>query len=321
MTALREVVAPKELSPTPLSRRRPATAAPPPIEVERIPVRKGSFVIVGGLRSTLGFEAWKASTPRQRRAILREVSGEKPDFVALLGDLVFCGSSEDSWEDYDRLSSPLKSGGVPAYPILGNHDYWLSRRTALSNYFARFPHLRGRHWYAAAYAGVGIVFLDSNVQWLTAGAWREQIAWYERVLEQWDREREILGSIVLLYHPAFTRRTSSDILHVQRDLLPGFLRSRKTLAMVSGLVRDDAPAFRGGKAFLAAGAAGTHSAAGERRSADGAAATLPRYLRVRPEGRGVAIEVRGLDPETDGFATLGRFDLPWVRPGERANDS
>ena len=294
--------------PFPSVRRRPALAPPPPIEPERINARKGSFVVVGGLRSTLGFEAWRASTPRERRAMLKEVSGEKPDFVALLGDLVFCGSSADAWLDYDRIASPLTSSGVPAYPVLGNHDYWLTRRSALSNYFARFPHLRGRHWYAATYAGVGLAFLDSNVQWLTAGAWEEQIEWYERLLAQWDADREILGTIVLLYHPAFSRRTSTDILHVQRDLLPVFLRSRKTLAMLSGLVHDDAPVFRDGRAFLASGPAGPSSFA--RSSIDDAASTL-RYLRLRPEGGSVAVEARSLEPEGSGFTTERRFDLRW----------
>jgi len=293
--------------PFPSARRRPAPAPPPPIEPERITARKGSFVVVGGLRSTLGFEAWRASTPRERRAILKEVSGEKPDFVALLGDLVFCGSSADAWLDYDRVASPLKSSGVPAYPVLGNRDYWLTRRSALSNYFARFPHLRGRHWYAATYAGIGLAFLDSNVQWLTAGAWDEQIEWYERLLAQWDADREILGTIVLLYHPAFSRRTSTDMLHVQRDLLPVFLRSHKTLAMLSGLVHEDAPVFRDGRAFLAAGAAGPSSFS--RHSTQDAASV--RYLRLRPEGGGVAVEVRSLEPEGSGFATERRFDLRW----------
>jgi predicted phosphohydrolase len=296
------------LRPFPSVREGRAAPAPPlPIEPERIVARQGSFVVVGGLSSTLGFEAWRASTPSARRAVLKEVSGEKPDFVALLGDLVFCGSSADAWIDYDRVASPLKSSGVPAYPVLGNHDYWLSRRSALSNYFARFPHLRGRHWYAAAYAGIGLAFLDSNVQWLTAGAWREQIDWYERLLAQWDADREILGTIVLLYHPVFSRRASTDILHVQRDLLPVFLRSRKTLAMLSGLVHDNAPAFRDGRAFLAAGSAGSSSFAG---SAASAGSGL-RYLRLRPEGGGVAVEVRSLGSEGPGFATAQRLDLRW----------
>jgi len=293
--------------PFPSVSRRPAPAPPPPIEPERIAARTGSFVVVGGLRSTLGSEAWRASTPRERRAILKEVSGEKPDFVALLGDLVFCGSSADAWTDYDRVTSPLKSSGVPAYPVLGNHDYWLTRRSALSNYFSRFPHLRGRHWYAATYAGIGIAFLDSNVQWLTAGAWQEQTEWYERLLEQWDADREILGTVVLLYHPAFSRRTSTDILHVQRDLLPVFLRSRKTLAMLSGLVHDDTPVFRDGRAFLTAGGPGSSSFAAS--AADRSSAL--RYLRLKPEGGGVAVEVRCLDPEGAGFTTAKRFDLRW----------
>lgn len=314
MAALREVLATRQADAIPS--RRFISTPPTPVEPSAIATRKGSFVVVGGLRASLGIEAWKKSTPRHRRAILREVSRERPDFVALLGDLVFCGSSADAWADFDRLSSPLKANGIPAYPALGNHDYWLSRRAALSNYFGRFPHLGGRRWYAATYAGLGLIFLDSNVQWLTAGSWKEQIQWYEGLLARWDAEPSILGAIVFLYHPAFTKRESSDIRHVQRDVLPGFLASRKTRAMVSGLVHDDAPFFRSGKAFLAAGAAGpTFGASGARARQATSDPTL-RYLRIRPEGGGVAVEIRGLEPGAAGFEDVGRYDLPWAA-GER----
>jgi Calcineurin-like phosphoesterase len=319
MSAIREAVPTPLREVPPAAPRRRSPAPQPAIEPERIAVRQGGFAVVGGLRSTLGFEAWRASTPRERRAILREASSEKPDFIALLGDLVFCGSSADAWLDYERMSGPLKSSGVPAYPVLGNHDYWLARRPALSNYFGHFPHLRGRHWYAAIYAGVGLIFLDSNVQWLTGAVWREQLEWYERLLAQWETDREILGVLVLQYHPAFTRRTSPDVLHVQRDLVPPFLRARKTLAMLSGLVHDDAPVFRGGKAFLAAGAAGRALSDGGRPSDETPRSMPPlRYLRVRPEGGGVAVEIRGYEPDGSGFATVGRHDLRWGPPDDRS---
>src|SRR5262249_58331170 len=89
--------------------------------------------------------------------------------------------------DFDRLCTPLKSGGIPAYPVLGNHDYWVYRRPALANYFERFPHLRRRHWYAATYGPLGLVFLDSNLRWLPAADWREQKDWFLSTLASWGR--------------------------------------------------------------------------------------------------------------------------------------
>src|SRR4029453_12960686 len=79
-----------------------------PVEPASLPLRTGWFAVVGDLQPSSGFEVWRESNPKERRAILREVSEEKPDFVALLGDLVFCGSSAAAWTDFDRLCTPLK---------------------------------------------------------------------------------------------------------------------------------------------------------------------------------------------------------------------
>jgi len=233
-----------------------------PIEPLRLEVRGGAFAIVGDLQPTSGLEVWRESNPRERRAILREVSEENPDFVAFLGDLVFCGSSSAAWDEFDRLCSPLKAAGIVAYPVLGNHEYWLSRRPALANFFGRFPHLRERHWYAATYGSLGLVFLDSNLRWLPPAAWREQLVWYRRQLAQWDADDAISGTLVLLHHPPFTNsRVTSDTIHVQRDFVPPFTQSAKTLAMVSGHVHNYERFVRDDKTFLVAGGGGGPRAA------------------------------------------------------------
>ena len=77
--------------------------------------------------------------------------------------------------------------------------------------------------------------------------------------------------------------------------------------MLSGLVHDDTPVFRDGRAFLTAGGPGSSSFAAS--AADRSSAL--RYLRLKPEGGGVAVEVRCLDPEGAGFTTAKRFDLRW----------
>jgi len=293
------------------------------IEPERLEVRRGAFAIVGDLQPTSGLEIWRESNPRERRAILREVSEENPDFVAFLGDLVFCGSSSAAWDEFDRLCSPLKAAGISAYPVLGNHEYWLSRRPALANYFARFPHLRGRHWYAATYGSLGLVFLDSNLRWLPPAAWREQLAWFRRRLEQWDADDAISGTLVLLHHPPFTNsRVTSDTIHVQRDFVPPFVQSAKTLAMVSGHVHNYERYVRDGKTFLVAGGGGGPRAAlregGRRRHTDdlfeGGRIRAFHYLRFRPGTDALEVEVRGLEKDGTGFDTMERFELRRTAP-------
>jgi hypothetical protein len=293
------------------------------IEADRVEVRSGSFAIVGDLQPTSGLEVWRESNPRERRAILREVSLENPDFVGFLGDLVFCGSSGPAWEEFDRLCAPIKSGGIPTYPVLGNHEYWLSRRPALANYFGRFPHLRDRHWYALAYGELGLVFLDSNLRWLPPAAWRQQLAWYRRLLEQWDADPSVRAVLVLLHHPPFTNsRVTSDAIHVQRDFVPLFSCARKTLAMISGHVHNYERFLRDGKVYLVAGGGGGPRAplreGARRRHTDdlfsGGRIRDFHYLRFRPAAESVEVEVRGLQKDGTGFDTMERFDLRGPEP-------
>jgi predicted phosphohydrolase len=286
-------------------------------------VQTGAFAVVGDLQPTSQFEVWRESNPEERKAILRELSAESPDFVAFLGDLVFCGSSASAWADFDRLCGPLRSAGIRTYSVLGNHEYWISKRPALANYFQRFPHLRNRHWYALRYGPVGLLFLDSNVQWLPAPGWREQLAWYRRRLDDWDADPAMRGVLVLLHHPPFTNsRVTSDTHHVQRDFVPAFAGARKTLAMLSGHVHSYERFVRDGKTFLVAGGGGgprVPLAEGRRRRhADdlfaGGSVRAFHYVRMRPAALGLEVEVRGLEKDGTAFETMDRFVLGWAAP-------
>lgn len=277
-------------------------------ELASIPPRTGRFILLGSFRAALGADAWEAGNPRRSRAIVREVSLEQPDFVGLLGDLVFCGSSGDAWLEYDRLTAPLKTAGIPIYPVLGNHEYWLSSRAALGNYFGRFPRLAGRHWYAARYGPLGLAFLDSNAQWLSMAAWREQCAWLARLLAGWDADEAISGGLVLLYHPPFTReRATADTQRVQRDFVPLFAAARKTLAMVSGHSNGESRRA-GGKAYLVASRRPPDAGGPARRAL---APELPpfRWLSVSVSAPAVVIETRELRGDEATATTLESLSL------------
>ena len=278
------------------------------IEIEPIASRTDRFVLLGSFRMALGPDSWEATDPRRSRAIVREVSHEEPDFVALLGDLVFCGSSEDAWLEYDRLTAPFKSAGVPVYPVLGNHEYWLSSRPALAKYFSRFPKLGGRRWYAARYGTLGLAFLDSNAQWLSPSMWRDQCAWLASLLRAWDEDETIRGSFVLLHHAPYARaRATADTQRVQRDLVPVFAQAHKTLAMVSGHPMGE-PRLGAGKAFLVAAQPSEEAPQGRRR---GEAATPPpfQWLSVVVHGSGVRVETRQLERDEDSAGTAERIEL------------
>jgi Icc-related predicted phosphoesterase len=280
----------------------------------------GCFAIVGDLQQRSRLELWRESNWAGRARIIRQIAQEAPDFLAVVGDLVFCGSSRAHWAEFDDLFTPLCEAAIPILPTLGNHDYWLVRQSALVHFFSRFPHLAERHWYTMTYGQLGLIFLDSNVRWLPASRWQEQIDWYGQELERFEHDPQIAGVLVLLHHPPYTNSLlTSDELHVQRAFVPAFMRARKTLAMISGHVHSYERFERAGKTFLVTGGCGPRIklATGARRRHhddlfDGPARRYFHFLRFTPSATGLTVEMRGLREHESGCETLDHFASPWV---------
>lgn len=285
-----------------------------------IVLRSGRFAAVGDLQRTSRAEIWRESNDRERERVLRAIAAEEPDFVALLGDLVFRGSSSAEWARFDTLASPIRLARIPVLPVLGNHEYWVARGPALSNFFARFPHLEGRRWHAVTYGPLRILALDSNLRFLTPSIWEEQRLWYEEQLRQSDADRDIRGILVLVHHPPYTNSTvTSDEIHVQRTFVPGFERSAKTLAMLSGHVHSYERFLRAGKAYVVTGGGGGPrvrlASESRRRHTDdlfaGPSVRDFHYLVGEVTPLGLEIEMKGMPKGGEQFAALERFALAW----------
>ena len=290
-----------------------------------IVLRSGRFAAVGDLQRTSRAEVWRESNDRERERVLRSMAAEAPDFVALLGDLVFRGSSAAEWSRFDVLAAPLRLARIPVVPVLGNHEYWVQRGPALANYFARFPYLSGRRWHAAGYGPLAIIALDSNLRFLPSGVWEEQRLWFEAELARADDDPSVRGVLVLVHHPPYTNSTvTSDELHVQRAFVPAFEASRKTMAMMSGHVHSYERFLRHGKAYIVTGGGGGPrarlAADARRRHADDLFGGLPirdfHYLLGAVHDDGLEIEMKGMPKGGETFSTLERFVLPW--PGGTA---
>ncbi len=286
-----------------------------------IEVRSGRFAVVGDLQRTSRAEFWRESNPEERRRLVAEIAARSPDFVVALGDLVFQGSSRRDWEFFDALTAPLREAGIPIFPLLGNHEYWLSSRIALRNFFERFPTLAGRRWHADTYGSLGLLFLDSNERELGREAWREQEAWLGETLARFDADPAVRGVVVFVHHPPFTNSTvTGDELHVRRAFVPSFAAARKTLAMVAGHVHSYEHFVRGGKTFLVAGGGGGPrvklARGAARRHADdlfeGPELRHFHFLLCSPGPSGLDVEVVGLEKGASDCAPLARFTLPWA---------
>jgi Icc-related predicted phosphoesterase len=264
-------------------------------------------------------EFWRKSNAQERVQLIQQIVTEAPDFLAIVGDLVFQGSSAADWVAFDTLATPLCEARMPVLPLLGNHDYGLVRRAALPHFFRRFPHLGGRHWFATTYGSLGLIFLDSNARRMPTAQWQAQAAWYRHTLQHFELDPGVQGVLVLLHHPPYTNSPLvSDAHAVQRAFVPPFNRARKTLVMVAGHVHSYERFVRAGKTFLVTGGGGPRVkvATGRRRRHPdecfgGPSVRNFHFLMLTPSPTGLEIAMRGLHTPCGEFATLDHIALPW----------
>lgn len=295
------------------------TGVPPQFAGGPLTCEQGRFAIVGDLQLRSTLEFWRKSNAQQRIQLIRQIVAEAPDFLAIVGDLVFQGSSAAHWAGFDTLTSPLCEARMPVVPLLGNHDYGLVRRTALPHFFKRFPHLDGRHWFFKTYGPLGLIFLDSNVRRMPRAQWQAQVNWYGRTLEHCEQHPDIRGVVVLLHHPPYTNSPMvADARAVQGAFVPPFTRARKTLAMVAGHVHSYERFVRAGKTFLVSGGGGPRVkvATGRRRRHlddcfGGPSIRNFHFLMLTLSSTGLEIAMRGLHTHAGEFATLDHMALPW----------
>ena len=297
-----------------------ASAQPVPHEFAVEP-RSGRFAVVSDLQRTSRVEVWRERNRDERDRIVAGIAAAGPDFVAMLGDLVFRGSAARDWEEFDLTAEPLREAGIPVFPILGNHDYWVSARVALRHYFTRFPHLAGRRWYTLRYGPVALVCVDSNLRWLRRGAWEEQNAWFVSELGRLDDDPSVRGTLVLVHHPPYTNSTvTGDELHVQRFFVPAFERAGKTLAMLSGHVHSYERFHRRGRTYLVTGGGGGPriklAREGRRmRHADDLFAGPPirffHFLSFHLAADGIEVEAVGLPKGGWDLQPMDRFTLEY----------
>lgn len=296
------------------------SASPRQGEGEIMHYQRGRFAIVGDLQSTSRMEFWRKSNARELVQLIQQIVTEAPDFLAIVGDLVFRGSSAMHWAAFDQLATPLCHAQVPILPLLGNHDYGIRRRPALAYFFRRFPHLGGRHWFSCLYGPLGLIFLDSNRGRLSTAQWRAQLSWYRHELQRFEHIAEILGVLVLLHHPPYTNSTlTPDNRVVQRVFVPPFVQARKTLLMVAGHVHSYERFARAGKMFLVTGGGGPRvklATGRRRRHMDDCFSGPPvrgfHFLMLTPTPTQLEIEMRGLHQHGSMFETLDCFALSWA---------
>jgi predicted phosphodiesterase len=281
----------------------------------------GPIVVLGDTQRTSWAERWigrEQNETARNRVVAKIATEERPALVVHLGDMVTTGADPEDWEYFDRLMSPLTARGLRIRAVLGNHDLWGDDERALGHVRRRFPELTHGGWYALRQRGLGLVWLNSN---LDGPAAREQSAWFKTTLDDFDHDANMRGVLVFTHHPPFTNGIGhSADPYVVSELLPPFLRARKTLALLSGHVHGYERFAESGKAFIVSGGAGgprVEYAVGSEASPVPTYVTpdgRPRafnYVVIEGRSREVAVTVKCLDVDAVCVGgILERFSLP-----------
>ena len=286
------------------------------------PYREGMRIaVVGDLQRTAPIlEFFREENDRERASVVSEITKERPDLLLFAGDNVFGGGCEAQWRSFDSLTIALREAGIVAASAFGNHEYWLTRASADEHLFARFPLNARRHWFSLAMGPLRIVVLDSNKRRLGA-KWSEQLAWYARELDVFDRDATVRGVLLVVHHPPYTNSSvTGDEIHVQRAIVPRFESAEKTLAMLNGHVHSYERFLRKGKMYVVSGGGGgprarLHTGSRRRHFDDcheGPALRAFNFVLYTVTNDGLTAEVRGLAKGACEWATIDRFALTFV---------
>jgi acid phosphatase type 7 len=116
-----------------------------------------------------------AANPEVRVTLVKAIADANPAFICFTGDVVYNGHDADDWKVFDTETAVWRDKKIPIYPALGNHDLHGPEKTALGNYFQRFPDLKNSRFYSVRAGNSLILVIDSSLdeisgpqgQWLT----------------------------------------------------------------------------------------------------------------------------------------------------------
>ena len=274
------------------------------------------LVVVGDLQRTF-FTLLNEQNDPERQRIVEGIAAASPDLLAITGDCVFDGASDDSWQAFDRLVAPLHA--IPTVAAFGNHEYLLGTGAAEAHVFPRFPLDAQRHWFRVDLGPLAVVVLDSNKGHVEP-RWAEQIAWYADELQKIDRDAQVRGVFVVLHHAPYSNSsTPGEDEDVQHDLVPPLLHATKTMALLSGHVHSYQRFLVGNKVFVVSGGGGgprVKLATGpDRRHPDdlfpGPALRDFHFTVYTLTQDGIEAEVRGLPKGGTAMYPMDRFSMGW----------
>jgi len=155
---------------------------------------------------------------------LEKVKEQNLSLAVLVGDLTKYGSDQQ----FQEVKEVLEKGEVNYFPLIGNHDLWLTRETGRDIY----PQYFGDRYYSMEIEGLQFIFLDNADQWQGMG--QTQLDWLAEKLRN-DAET-IIFSHIPFYHPEsekvmdeYSQELTSEVEFVLEKIC-----QKPPLALISG---------------------------------------------------------------------------------------
>jgi 3',5'-cyclic AMP phosphodiesterase CpdA len=204
-----------------------------------------------------------ASNPTVRQDLVRAIARAHPAFICFTGDIVYHGGDSEDWKVFDRETKAWREDDIPLFPALGNHEFY-GGKTALSNYFQRFPQLRGSRYYSVRAANALILVLDSSLDELSG----PQGQWLAGKLDNLPAAVDFV--FLMLHHPPYTSSmpgmfgNGGHSARTQEKALAKALedhqsRTRARFVVFAGHVHNYERHEHGGVTYFVSGGAGAHA--------------------------------------------------------------
>ena len=134
------------------------------------------------------------ANPAVRQALVAAIDKDHPAFISIGGDIVYTGENSRDWQVWDSETKVWAGHNIPIYPALGNHDLKGDEKTALENYFNRFPYLDGSRFYSVRLGNCVMLVLDSALEELSGA----QGDWLRSQMDQLPAD---LDFVFFVFHP------------------------------------------------------------------------------------------------------------------------
>ena len=169
----------------------------PSFRIPQSEAGKHPMVIVYGDQRFTDPANTKVTNPRARRLLVQKIAEEHPNAVLMNGDVPYSGDVENDYVVYRSETKIWRDEHLHVFPALGNHEFHGDPNQALEHWWAAFPELHNRRWYAVQLGdSIYTIALDSNTSLLKGS---NQWNWLNAQLFNLPKTTRFV--ILSLHHP------------------------------------------------------------------------------------------------------------------------